>query len=225
MGDFACFSLQNSKHITCGDGGVVATNNPDYGSLIRRYGDKGVDRAGWNGFFEHFATNYRMNELSASFVAAQFERLEEIAAKRSALGTLLGQELEGIPGVDRHEVHPEDRATFWSYWIRPRLDELTCDRAQFARALATEGAPASAGYIPTTLYGNPIFQQHSFFGGIWPAKEMGATDMDYTKVSCPEAEAILATCIRLSINEAMSEDYIRQIGAAVRKVAGAYARA
>ena len=52
---------------------------------------------------------------------------------------------------------------------------------------------------------------------------MGLTSMDYTKVPCPEAEAILKTGVRLVIHEGMSEAYVRNVAAAVRKVARHYA--
>jgi hypothetical protein len=54
-------------------------------------------------------------------------------------------------------------------------------------------------------------------------KELGLTSMDYAKVSCPEAEAILETGVRVVIHEGMSEAYARSVAAAVRKVAGHYA--
>jgi hypothetical protein len=73
------------------------------------------------------------------------------------------------------------------------------------------------------LYGNPIFQNHSFFAGHWPIKELGLTTMDYTKVACPESESILQTAIRVTIHEGMSEDYITQVAAAIQKVARHYA--
>jgi hypothetical protein len=47
--------------------------------------------------------------------------------------------------------------------------------------------------------------------------------MDYGAVNCPEAEAILKTCITTKITEAMDEDYVRSVGAAFRKVARHYA--
>ena len=70
-GHIACFSLQNSKQITCGDGGVVASGDERFGPLLQRFGDKGFDRLGKSGLFESFATNYRMSEPQAAVAAAQ----------------------------------------------------------------------------------------------------------------------------------------------------------
>jgi dTDP-4-amino-4,6-dideoxygalactose transaminase len=223
VGHIACFSLQSSKHVTCGDGGVVASGDDRFGPLLQRYGDKGFDRLGKTGLFDAFATNYRMSEPQAAVAAAQLDRLEAIAAKRATLGNLLGEGIAGAPGVEPHEVRPDDRCTYWFYMLRLKPKGLRCDRAEFVKALAAEGAPASAGYIPVPLYGNPVFQKHGFFAGRWPVRESGLTAMDYANVSCPEAEAVLKTCVRLTVHEGMSEAYVRNVVAAVRKVAGHYA--
>lgn len=79
------------------------------------------------------------------------------------------------------------------------------------------------GYIGKPLYREPVFQSHGFFAGRWPVKEMGLTDMDFTKHQCPVAEAILQTCVRVPIQEYMTEEYIEQVAAAIRKVALHYA--
>src|SRR5262249_30425106 len=111
VGHIACFSLQNAKHITCGDGGVVASSDERFGPLLQRYGDKGFDRLSKSGLFEAFATNYRMSEPQAAFAAAQLGRVETIAAQRARLGNLLNAQLAGVPGIEPHQVHAEDRCT------------------------------------------------------------------------------------------------------------------
>lgn len=214
----ACWSLQNSKHITCGDGGVAASNDPKFGPLLQRFGDKGMDRL-QPGLFHHFATNYRITEAQSAIAEAQLEKLDGIAAARARLGTLLSEKLAGIRGVLPHQVHAQDRCVFWFYFLRIDPAALTCTREQFHKALAAEGVECGAGYIPVPLYGNPVFQHHAFFAGRWPIKEFGLTSMDYSKVSCPEAEAILKTGIRLTLHEAMTEDYITAAAAAITKVA------
>lgn len=222
-GHIACFSLQQSKHVTCGDGGLVASSDERFGPLLQRFGDKGFNRLDRSGLFESFATNYRMSELQAAFAAAQLVRLEDVAGKRARFGNLLGEKIAGIPGIEPHEVRPDDRCTYWFYMLRVMPEALRCDRAEFVKALSAEGVPASEGYIPVPLYGNPVFQKHGFFAGHWPAKELGLTSMDYTKVSCPEAEQILQTGVRIVIHEGMSEDYVLSMADAVRKVANHYA--
>ncbi len=222
VGHLACFSLQNSKHITCGDGGVVGSSDERFGPLLQKFGDKGGDRRKWGGFTA-FATNYRMSEPQAAVAAAQLTRLEAIAAKRAKLGNLLTEKIADLPGILPHQVHPEDRAVYWFYMFRMRPEAFRCGRSEFVKALRAEGASVSGGYIGVPLYGEPVFQNHGFFAGRWPVKEMGLTTMDFSKHTCPEAEAILKTSMRVPISENMTEDYILEVAAAIRKVAQHYA--
>ena len=222
VGHFACFSLQNSKHVTCGDGGVVGSNDEKFGPMLQKFGDKGFDRIKAGGF-QAFSTNYRMSEPQAAVAAVQLGRLEEIAVKRARFGNLLTENISGIPGIDPHDVQSQDRAVYWFYMFRMRPDQFRCDRAEFVRALRAEGVSSSAGYIRVPLYGEPVFQEHGFFAGRWPVREFGLTEMDFTKHSCPEAEAILKTGVRVVIHEAMTEQYILDTAMAVKKVTKHYA--
>jgi dTDP-4-amino-4,6-dideoxygalactose transaminase len=163
-----------------------------------------------------------MSEPQAAVAAAQLSRLESIAARRAALGNRLSEKIAGIPGIQPHQVHPEDRCVFWFYMFRLKPDAFRCDRAEFVDALRAEGVNASAGYIQVPLYGEPVFQEHGFFAGRWPVKEFGLTEMDYRKHHNPQAEAILATGIRVDIHEAMTEEYILGAALAIRKVVQHY---
>ncbi|MBN2474027.1 MAG: DegT/DnrJ/EryC1/StrS family aminotransferase [Pirellulales bacterium] len=222
VGDIACFSLQNSKHVTCGDGGLVGSNDERFGPLLQKFGDKGGNRRKWGGF-DAFATNYRMSEPQAAVAAAQLTRLEEIVTKRNRLGTLLTENIADAPGIIPHEVHPEDRAVYWFYFFRLRPEAFRCGRSEFVKALLAEGAGVRGGYIGVPLYGEPVFQNHGFFAGRWPVKEMGLTTMDFTKHKCPNAESMLTEGIRVPIYEYMTEDYILDVAAAIQKVARHYA--
>jgi perosamine synthetase len=223
IGHIACFSFQNTKQVTCGDGGVIASNDERFGPLIQPFADKGTNRSNPKDGYKGLATNYRMSEPQAAVAAAQLDRLENIALKRSQLGRTLSEQLTGIPGIVPHELAPEDRCTHYLYFFRMDPKKLKCSRTQLIAALHAEGAQVSPGYIPELIHEMPMFQKHAFFAGRWPVKEFGLTQMDYTKVTCPVASDILNTCVRVQLHEAMSEDYIRQVAAAVRKVATHYA--
>jgi perosamine synthetase len=227
IGHIGCFSLQNAKHVTCGDGGVVGSNDDRFGPLLQRFGDKGMDRLAAKPFDSTavLGTNYRMSEPQAAVAAAQLDRLEAIAGKRARLGELLTAGITGLPGITPPRVNSGDRATCWFYLFMVNPDQMKCSRQEFAKALQSEGAPSGAGYISMPIYKLPVFQQHAFFAGRWPVRELGLTAMDYTKVSCPTAERILEHCMRITIHEAMSEAYIKEVASAIRKVAQHYAKA
>ena len=221
IGHMSCFSLQNSKQLTCGDGGIVASNDDRFGPLLQKFGDKGFNRL--TGKFEVFATNYRMSEPQAAVAAGQMTRLETICGTRARLGNLLSREIGGIDGIAAHQVAPEDRCTYYFYMLRFQAKHFRCAREPFAAALRAEGVPAASGYIPTAIYQMDVFRKHDFFSGRWPVKEMGLTAMDYNQVKCPEAESILNDCIRITIHENMDEQYLREVATGIRKVAKHFA--
>ena len=221
LGHIACFTLQNSKHITCGDGGVVASSDDRFGPLLQRFGDKGYDRIK-GGLCEIFAPNYRMTEAQAAIATAQLDRLEAIVERRSRLGDLLTSGIGDVPGVTPHQVRAGDRCNYWFYFFRMDPAKLRCTRDEFVKALAAEGATASAGYIAVPLHRNPVFQKHGFFAGRWPIRESGLTGMDYTQVQTPEAEAILRTGIRIGLHEFMKDEEMVDTAKAIRKVARHY---
>lgn len=219
IGDIACYSFNDFKHISCGDGGIVATNNAAYGPLLQRFGDKGYDRVTGSHSSEVLAPCYRMSAPQAAVATAQMDRMEDIAAKRNRLGNLLCSLLGEIPGILPQKVRPQDFSTYWFTMIRREPGRFRGTRDEFAKALQAEGLPAGAGYIPIPVYQYRAFREANFFGGRWPLRETGMTSMDYNKVSCPEAERILQDAVRLEVKEWMTEDYMRLAAQAVAKVA------
>ena len=79
-GDIACYSMEQSKHICCGDGGMVTTNEPELAKLIRQWSDHGnskvtAEDGRWRGQaeFDFPGYNFRMPEVVAAVGLAQLE--------------------------------------------------------------------------------------------------------------------------------------------------------
>lgn len=225
-GHLACYSFNEFKHVSCGDGGIVATNDERYGPGLSLWGDKHYDRVRGDRNPATLSPNYRMSEPQAAVAAAQLDRLDEIVATHVRLGERLLAALRALapPAVRLPAVDPRDRSSHWFCLLRLDLTGLRCTRDEFVRALQAEGAPATAGYIPQPVYRYALFQNHDFFAGRWPLREAGLTTMDYRSVSCPVAEAMLADGVSLPVSPALSDELVDQMAAAVDKVARHYAR-
>lgn len=224
MGDVGCYSFDDFKLLSCGDGGLVASNRDDIGQRLQPFGDKGYDRCGGPRNPAILAPNYRMSEPQAAVAGGQLEKLESMAAGREHMGGLLDSLLQGVPGIQIPKRDKRDRHTFWFYTIKLNLEELHCDRDTFVKALNAEGVLANDGSFPSTTYQWSVFQQHAFFGGHWPLKDQGLTDMDYTQVHCPVAEQVIKQWFRLILFEGMDEDYLSKAAEAIRKVAQHYSK-
>lgn len=74
----ACFSFHPAKHVACGEGGAVVTNDEGFARLCRAYRDHGrVD-----GKMEIRGGNYRMSEMAAALGLSQLARYEDGVARR-----------------------------------------------------------------------------------------------------------------------------------------------
>ena len=224
VGHIGCYSLNDFKHIGCGDGGLVATNHPLFGELLQRRADKDYDRINDARECETLAPNYRITEPQAAVAAAQMTRLWDFTERYVQHGLRLNERLKDVPGIRIPEVNPKDRWVTYRYLFRLEPEAFTCSRAGFAEALSAEGVPCEAGYIPMPVYRLPMFQNHDFFAGRWPAKELGLTSMDYQQVRCPVAEEILDTCMKIQVHESLDEAMVKAMADAVCKIAEYYHR-
>ncbi len=218
QGDLACYSFNDFKHVSCGDGGIVATSDERLGAGLSKWGDKCYDRVTGGRDPVDLAPNYRMSEPQAAVATAQLSKLAFIAETRNRLGVRLTRQLADTPGLLVPECSAEDFHSFWFYFLRLLPERLKASREEVVAALRSEGVMANAGYIPQPVYRYSVFQSHNFFGGRWPIRELGLTAMDYRDVRCPVAEAVLADGITLPINEAMSDGYIDKVGRAIETV-------
>jgi dTDP-4-amino-4,6-dideoxygalactose transaminase len=226
VGDFGCYSLNDFKHIGCGDGGIVGTNDERFGPLLQKFGDKAYDRSGGTRSVDVLAPNYRMSELQAAVAAVQMNRMVEITRRRHELGDRLTERLRELapPGIYPHRVETEDFCSYWFYMFCIDEGALKVDRDRFAEALDAEGAGAWGGYADSPYYTRPIFTEQNVFAGGWPVKMLGLTDVDYTTVSLPATESIARTSVYIGIGQNMTEEYIDGVARATSKVAEAFAK-
>jgi dTDP-4-amino-4,6-dideoxygalactose transaminase len=220
IGDIGCFSLQQGKHMTTGDGGVTITNNDKLAERMRLFRDKGWTRKpGWGPrTYLFLAPNYRMTELQGAVGIAQLEKVKDRVKKRNELGTLLTSLIHEIDGLISP---PVTGGTEHAYWLYPLL-VTKWPVKKFADALVAEGVPCSSGYI-----GEPIFlcmealARKKTFGTSHFPFDSPYTDrkIEYTKGMCPKTEEALHRMIILSIHEDLTREDILDMAGAIHKVA------
>lgn len=226
IGDYGCFSTNDFKHISTGDGGMVTVNSDsetDY-QTAHAFADKNYFRLGTTLRREthYVAPNYRMTELQGAVGIAQLKKLPWICSQRNQSGGRLTEGLRPIPGIIPHALTPGGECTYWFYMFRLDDEALACSRDAFCEALEAEGIPNRAGYIPDVCYMQPMFQnKQAYLGSHFP---FDMTSISYERGLCPVAESILKTAVQLPINEFYTEQDIDDMIRAVSKVAGYYAK-
>jgi len=164
IGDLGCFSFQNSKNLTCGEGGAIIGDDDrlmdicySFHNVGRPYGKTMVGGRGC----VRLGTKCRMAEYQAAILLAQMERLEEQTVRRVENAAYLTSKLEPIPGIVPHKLYDGvTRAAYHLYSFRYQQEHFGgAPRSKFLRALSAEGVPCSGGYSPLN---KQDFMEHTF---------------------------------------------------------------
>ena len=163
IGDLGCFSFQNSKNFTCGEGGAVIGNDErlmDICHSFHNFGRPQGTMSGGNGCVR-LGTKARMAEYQAAILLAQMERLEEQTAHRVENAAYLTSKLEPIPGIVPHKLNDGvTRAAYHLYSFRYLQEQFGgVPRSKFLQALSAEGVSCSGGYSPLN---KQDFLEHTF---------------------------------------------------------------
>ncbi len=226
LGDMACFSLQQSKHITCGEGGLFVTNNADWARRATLFADKAWPRDTTSlgtCRFLFLAQNYRMSELEGAVALAQLRKLPAPVIKRRALAARLDNAIKDLAAVGAPVVPANTKHSYWLYMLRVHGDAARATAREFGDALVAEGVPAWVEYIVDPLYLSPVFTgPNTYAASGYPFSVYGT--QKFERGLCPTAERVLHEVIAILWNENYTEAQVDQIAAAIHKVAAHFAR-
>ncbi|NWD04755.1 DegT/DnrJ/EryC1/StrS family aminotransferase [Pseudomonas gingeri] len=226
IGDVGCFSFQQSKHMTTGDGGLVISNRDEYnGRRLRACSDKGWprERGGRDHLF--LAPNYHMTELQAAVGLAQVEKLHQFVDARVASADRLTGLLDGLP-IQPVLPLPDTRGVYFFYSFRVDTAQLTVPMRDVMQALVAEGIDGFIGYpgeVP--LYSYPVIRERKTFGtsGL-PFTLPGVSPQDFSSSVCPAAETVCKETVCMWWTDRFEEKHLQGIAHAIRKVLTAYGR-
>ena len=220
IGDLASFSFQNSKHITCGEGGMVTTNNLEYADRVARFASLGYGlvQAGAGkskidkrailhpNFKRHISLgyNYRMSELCAAVAFAQLERLDEFVAWRRRTAAAFDQVVRNCSWLKAQHVGDDYEHSCWAYVVK--LDTGTNDVTwqQFFDKFAELGGDGFYGAWSLTHL-EPVFQD-------------GSLGVKYEEGICPVAEATQPRLMQFKTNYGDHDTIDRQAEALAKTI-------
>ncbi|MCJ7739507.1 MAG: DegT/DnrJ/EryC1/StrS family aminotransferase [Anaerolineae bacterium] len=218
-GDIAAFSLQQSKYMTTGDGGMTITNRDEWAERMFLFRDKGWTRQpGWGArTYAFLAPNYRMTELQAAVGLPQVKTVRSLVEKRAELGSYLTGLIGDLEGVTPPPVTPGSEHGYWLYALR--IDGWPI--SGFAEALSKEGVSAGAAYIgePIFLCMGALAEKNTFGQSSHPFDGChGGREINYTRGMCPRTEEALQHMVTLGLNENYTRRDIEDMAGAIRKV-------
>ncbi len=211
-GNLGCFSFQNSKHLTCGEGGAVVGDDPDV--MKRAYAYHNFGSGG-----PYLGSKCRMTEFQAAILLAQMQRLEEQTQRRWENATYLTSRLRQIPGILPHRLN--EGVTRAAYHLYPfRFDSEAfggVKREKFMSALRAEGIPSSSGY--GRLNESPFIEntlKSRAFQRMYSPEQL---DNCRAQLACPENNVLCTEAVCLSQNLLLgTKEDMDDIANAVEKI-------
>ena len=221
LGAIGCFSLQQGKHITTGEGGIVTTDNADFARrmflFINKawgYGDPAPDH-----YF--LALNYRMSELQGAVAAAQLPKLDDSVACRASAAARLSAQLRDIHGVSLPESAEGAVHTYWRYCLRVDASVISGGAVGLGAVLKEYGISTAPRYIQKPAFACEVFAKQRTFGDSrFPFTLARLEAVDYSPERFPGVYDGLARILVLPWNERYTTEHIDYIAHSIRAAAG-----
>ncbi len=153
--DTAAFSLYATKNVTCGEGGVITTNDGAIAERLRLLRNQGM-RSRYDYALPGY--NYRLTDLQAAIAVVQLRRLNTINEQRTRNAARLSCGLSGIPGLVLPSM-PDGRQSVWHQYTVRLTAEARMDRDQLSKWLEAANID-SRSYYPKLVHDYPCYANH-----------------------------------------------------------------
>jgi len=168
-GDFGCYSFEEKKLMTTGDGGMIVSNDVELMQDIKAYRWVGIDKDNWKTAQAYTDTNrdamhwfyeinllgykYNMNDLAASIGLAQLKKLDKMNARRSEIIRMYLDGINDVNGIRPLLPFEPEKYVYQMFSIRSeKRDELMI-------YLKSKGIATGCHYTPLTS--QPLFKPYA----------------------------------------------------------------
>lgn len=213
IGDIGTFSFDFVKIMTCGEGGVVLTNDAQLAEKCDQYSDHGHDHYGKDrgaDMHPYLGYNYRISELHAAVGLAQIKKLDAFLALQKRNHQIIYNCLKTIEGISFRRIPDAegDTGSFLSFFL-PNADQ--------AKAAATALAEAGIGGNPYWYDNNWHYirkwehlKNATFMNRI--ADEQKEAIIRQANQNFSNSDAIISRCISSAISLAWTEEQAKERG-------------
>jgi dTDP-4-amino-4,6-dideoxygalactose transaminase len=207
--DMTIFSFHPAKNITCGEGGMVTTNDETLFNRLRLLRNSGIERAAlchrsspepWYYEVTDLSCNFHMTECQAALGTSQLLRLELFAQNKQALTAWYRSKLASVPGVTLPPEEADCRTHRHLFVVRMEFEALGLTRTRVMDELRSMEIGTQYHYVP--LYCHPAL-----------GSALSQAPGDF-----PAMEEYARTALSIPFFSSMTEADVDRVVAAVRKV-------
>jgi len=200
LGDIGVFSLNYHKHIHCGEGGIIVTNNKQLAEkmqLIRNHAEAVVEAKGEKNLINMLGFNYRMTEMEAAVARKQLTKLDKLLKARRSNRTYIADKIKNLEGIEPAKIRADCEHSFYCDIFKIKKELIGVDRDSFIDAVKAELSPTESreshgvlmgcGYVEP-LYLQPIFKEKTAYGSSGYPFNLYNGTLCYEKGLCPITE-------------------------------------
>jgi dTDP-4-amino-4,6-dideoxygalactose transaminase len=217
IGTIGCFSLQQGKHITTGEGGIVVTNDDQLARRMYLYINKawGYGDARPDHYF--LALNYRMSELQGAVALAQLPKLRGVVEQRRRLASRLTNHLRDLPGIEVPVAALGAEHVYWKYCIMVDEQVIEGGAPGLAKGLKTYDIASAPRYIQKPAFMCEVIRDQRTFGDSrWPFTLATQDAVNYDHSRYPGTFRALDRILVLPWNERYTNEHVDYLAESIR---------
>lgn len=175
LADLTTFSFFPTKNLTTGEGGAVASPNPDLARRAAEFRNHGLvrdparqrypDEGAWHQEVHEFGLNYRLPDVLCALGSSQLRRLAWFRSRRAEIHAAYTAALSDVDGVRTPVTRPGADPMWHLYPLRV----LGGRRRELFDHLRANGIGVQVNYIPA--YWHPVFEDLGYKRGMCPNAE------------------------------------------------------
>jgi dTDP-4-amino-4,6-dideoxygalactose transaminase len=221
VGAIGAFSLQQGKHMTTGEGGLVVTADPARARRMTLFSDKAWGYGDPDPDHYFLALNYRMTDLQGAVARAQLAKLGDVVARRQEAATALDERLAGIEGLTLPRALPGATHVYWKYPLMIDPAMIPGGTDALGAALRARGIACQPRYVQKPAFECEVLRERRTYGRSgcpYSCRERaGGAPIVYDRRDYPGTVRGLARVLVLPWNEFYSEAHVARIAAAVHE--------
>lgn len=200
LADLSVFSFHPVKHVTTGEGGMIACDNEVLEDKMRIFRNHGItsdrrqreEKGTWLYEMIDLGWNYRITDFQCALGISQLRKLSTWAARRREIASRYDEALAEVPGVTPLQVDDDVTHSYHLYVIRVQPNDQR-DRSSMFNALRKRGILVNVHYIPVHLH--PYYERNFGTG----------------KGMCPVAEKAYEQILSLPIFPRMTDEDVERV--------------
>ncbi len=216
LADLSTFSFHPVKHIACGEGGMIVTDDADAAERMTVFRNHGItsdyrareEKCSWEYEMESLGFNYRITDIQCALGLSQLKKLPAWVERRRQIARRYDEAFRDVHCIEPLSVLPGRRHAYHLYVVRVKTDRMPSARRKLFDELRSRGIMVNVHYIPVYLH--PYYRRTLGTGpGMCPVAECAYEEIlslpMYPKLSDEEVGtvigAVLESCRTIGLTD------------------------